>query len=231
MSRERQRVDFKTEEFENIIIQKGYDLIWEKSVKCPCTPEEKAAQPDYNCPLCKGKGWYWYDPVDIKGAMTNFNENLRYNQTGEIAMGTAYLTTLPENKLGFWDRVTNLDSRVRHSEVVTKNRTGVKDNLKFQPTEILYCRSLEEVYTDEVDFKFDPNSFEIEWIAGQLQPNTGDRYSVGYLTPPRWIVIDLINVIRDTLIKTKRPGITFTELPVRALVRLEWMVFGTKDPV
>jgi hypothetical protein len=230
MSKLRQRVDFKIDEFANIITQKGYDLIWEKALKCPCLQEERSAQPDYNCSLCHGKGWYWYDQIDIQGAMTSFSENVKYNQTGEVAMGTAYLTVLPENKLGFYDRVTNLDSRIRHSEVLTKG-TSEKDSLRFQPTDILYCRSIKEEYIAGKDFKFDPNSFEIEWLEGGLRPNTGDRYSLGYEMPPRWIVIDIINVLRDTQVKAKHPGITFTELPVRALVRLEYFIFGIIDPV
>lgn len=230
MSKARQRTDFKIEEFANIIEQKGYDLIWEKALKCPCMPEEKSGQPDYNCPLCHGKGWTWFDQQDIKAAMTNFNENVRYNQVGELAQGTAYLTTLPEHKLGFWDRVTHVDSRIRHSEVLTHGDHGGKDKLRFQPTEIVYCRSISTVYTEGVDFTFDHNSFEIDWAPTGLEPNSGDRYSVEYLMPPRWIVIDIMNVIRDTYVKSKKPGITFQELPIRCTVRLEYMVFGVIDP-
>jgi hypothetical protein len=231
MSKIKQRTDFQIAEFSTIINQKGYDLLWEKALKCPCIPEEKTGQPDFNCLLCHGRGWYWFDPQDIKAVMTNFGENVRYNQAGEIAAGTAYLTTLPENKLGFWDRVTNLDSRIRHSEILTHGDHGGKDKLRFQPTDIVYCRSLSTEYIANKDFLFDPNAFELDWSLTGQEPESGDRYSVEYLMPPRWIVIDITNVIRDTFVKSKKAGITFLELPLRATVRLEYLVFNVIDPV
>lgn len=225
-----QRVDFQTLEFKRLIEQKGYSVVWEKASKCPCIPDEGSAQPDFNCKLCHGKGWYWFDQKEIQGIMTNFNETLRYNQTGEIAKGTSYFTTLPENKIGFWDRVTHLHSSVRHSEVITKGNHGAKDLLKFQPEDIVHCRTINKTYLENVDFIFNKLSYDIEWITNGSEPVTGERYSIEYTMRPRWIVIDIVNVIRDTYVKSKKAGITFTELPLRALVRLEWMVFGVIDP-
>ena len=225
MSWERQRTDFQAVEFYKIIKQKGYLVTWEKSSICPCIPKDNNGQPDFNCSLCHGKGRFWYDPKTIEGIMTNFNEEVKFNQVGEIMTGTNYFTTLPEYKIGFWDRITHKHSVVRYSEIVEKGEIGKTDLLRFIPQTIIMVRSVDKEFDKDVDYRFDAKTNSIDWISiGSSQPERGQRYTVEYLTNPRWIVIDLVNVIRDTYVKAKKPGITFQQLPLRALVRLEFFV-------
>lgn len=228
MSRERQRTDFQYDEFYWLVRQKGYMVTWEKAVLCPCITKDKDGQPDFNCPLCKGKGKYWHDPQDIQGIMTNLNEQDKFTQSGEIMAGTSYFTTLPTFKLGFWDRITHWHSTVRFSEVVVKGDQGGKDYLRFNPIEVVCGKSLRTVkteYLENVDYVVDNQKGLIDWSPGAShEPLRGERYTVDYMINPRWIVIDLINVIRDTYVKRKKPGIVFQEMPVRAMVRLEWFV-------
>jgi hypothetical protein len=223
MAWDKQRSDFQVIEFYKIIDQKGYEITWEKSAICPCIPKDSHGQPDVNCPLCLGKGRYWFDPKNIKGIMTSFQEEARWNQTGEIMSGTSYITTLPENKLGFWDRMTNVHSLVRYSEIVVKGNHDISDRLRFKPADVLQLRTVKDVFTKNVDFKLNEVNQTIDWIGNQ--PNTGIQYTVEYECHPRWICIDLVNVLRDTQVKSKKPGITFTPMPVRAVVRLEFFVF------
>ena len=230
MSWVRQRTDFQIDEFQHIIAQKGMIVQWEKATKCPCVQIAGSGQPDYNCPLCMGKGWTWYDPQQIQGIMTSNTEQYKYEHPGEFGTGTSNFTTISQNKLGYYDRLTNMDSLVRYSDLVKKGDHNGKDRLRFQPIEIGYCRDLTNEYVAKVDFDYDPNSFEINWIPTGHEPNSGVRYSVEYVTHPRWIVIEMPNVFRDTYVKRKKPFITFVELPVKAMVRLEWFVFGIVDP-
>jgi hypothetical protein len=219
----RQRTDFKIDEFMRIIVQKGMIVTWESASDCPCIKINSAGQPDFNCSLCKGKGRYWYNPTFIQGIMTNINTQLRYENPGEIIAGTNYFTTLPNYQLGFWDRITNEHSTIRFSQIIEKGDPGGKDPLRFLPLEVLSLRTVSTVYTVNIDFEVDPEGY-INWIPTGLEPNRGERYSVDYVMHPRWIVIDLINVLRDTYVKAKKPGITFQPLPVRALIRLEFYV-------
>lgn len=199
-------------------------MTWEKASDCPCIPKGGQGQPDFNCPLCHGKGRYYYDPQVIQGVMTSLSADVRFNQVGEIMTGTNYFTTLPENKLGFWDRITNYDSRVRYSETVEKGESGAKDRLRFKPIDVLGLRTVSTVYEKGVDFMLSEEDQSMDWLPTGLEPVRGERYSVEYLLHPRWIVIDLVNVLRDTYVKSKRPGVKFQELPIRALVRLEFFV-------
>jgi hypothetical protein len=221
----RQRTDFNVQEFYRIIEQKGYIVNWSKASVCPCIPKDGPGQPDFNCPLCYGKGRYWYDAQTIKGIMTNFNDELKYNQIGETLAGTSYFTTLATNKLSFWDRLSNRHSKVRYSEVVIKGTHGGTDNLRFVPLKVLSLRTISTVYQSNVDFTVDSKTSIVTWLPIDNEPNSGERYSIEYMMHPSWIVIDLPNVLRDTYIKHKLPGIGLAELPVRAVVRLEYFVF------
>lgn len=225
MSWIKQRSDFQTVEFERAVKKYGYVVSWEKSSICPCIPKNASGQPNPICPLCLGKGRYWYDPIDIQGVMVNFSEEERLNQTGEVVAGTSYFTTLPQYKLGFWDRITHWHSFIRYSELIEKGAHGGKDKLRFIPLDILKLRTVEREYTFEADFKIDGTTRYIDWSPYLYEPNSGEQYSVEYTMNPCWIVIDITNVLRDTYTKSKKPGITFTELPVRAVVRLEYFVF------
>ena len=219
-----QRSDFQIQEFYRAIKKLGYFVSWSKAGKCPCIPEEKQAQPDFNCPLCRGKGWYWFDTQTIQGIMTNFNEQLKYNQTGEIAAGTSYFTTLPQYKLNFWDRLENLHSKIRYTEVLTKGNHGEKDRFRFKPIDIINCRTVKSIYDKKTDFTLDTDAAEIDWTPTGREPNTGERYSVEYFIHPSWIVTNIFP-IRDTFVKSKKPSVTFTELPIKVEVRLEYFVF------
>jgi hypothetical protein len=202
---------------------------WEKSIKCPCIQIGGSGQPDFNCTLCMGKGWYWFDPQQIQVLVTGISQEFRYENPGEISTGTANVTTLPQYRIGYYDRFSNFDSQMRHSELIKKGDHNGKDKTRFQPIEIIYCRDLTREYVPKIDFDYDPNSYEINWLPTGYEPNSGTRYSVEYYTHPRWIAIQLYP-IRDTFVKRKKPTPAFQQMPVRAMVRLEWMVFGIVDP-
>jgi len=225
MSWQSQRVDFKVDEFYKLVSQKGYIVTWERATVCPCLKTVSGTgQPDINCPLCGGKGRFWHDPQTIKGIMTNFNEQARYNQIGETMAGTSYFTTLPENKLGFWDRLTHKHSEVRYSEIITKGERNATDKTRFIPLKVDVLRTVSKQYDYGIDFSIDSATNVINWMAPGNEPDRGEQYSVEYFTHPRWIVIDLPNVIRDTYVKRKKPGSTYTPMPVRAVIRLEFFV-------
>ena len=218
-----QRADLQIQEIYRAIYKYGYLVRWEKASKCPClTPD--TGQPDINCPLCRGKGRYWEDPQVIRGIMTSFSEELKYNQTGEVISGVSYFTTLPQFKLCNWDRVTNFHSEIRYSEVITHGEHGGQDKLRFRPTSVITVRTVEEKYEPKIDYVFNKEKWVIDWIPTGKEPEVGKRYSVEYKMHPSWIIIDHTNIIRDTYVKSKKPGITFQPLPQRVVVRLEYFV-------
>lgn len=217
-----QRTDFQIQEFYRRLEQMGYAMYWEKSALCSCIPKDRDGQPDFNCPQCKGKGRYWYDNQVIKGVMTSLTGKEVWNQSGEILQGTSWFTSHGWNRVGYWDRLTNAHSKMRWSEILTRGTYGTIDRLRFEPVNILDLRTVTQKYKNGIDFTFEGGG--IKWISGEIAPPVGEQYTVDYYTHPRWIVIDVPNIVRDTFVKSKLPGITFLQLPVRAMVRLEFYV-------
>lgn len=227
MSFERQRTDFQVIEFTRAIKNYGYWMIWTKATICSCVTLDKNGQPDFNCPACLGKGKIWYDSRDIQGIMVGFSELERFQYSekfGELLSGTTYFTTFPENRLGFWDRLVHDHSTIRYSEIIKKGDYGKSDRFRFNPVEISLVRTVTKVYTEGIDFIFDYKLGLLNWIPTGYEPMTGDQYSVDYFMHPSWIVIDIPNVIRDTMVKRKQPGVSHTQLPMKAIVRLEYFV-------
>jgi len=218
-----QRADLRIEEIYRAIYKYGYLMRWERASKCPCL-DVVSGQPDRNCTLCLGKGRFWSDPQMVRGIMTSFSDKMMFNQTGEIISGVSYFTTLPNYKMSNWDRVSNLHSQIRYSEVVMHETYGATDKLKFKPLGVFILRTVSTVYTNKQDFIFDTNAGVINWLPTGHEPPAGEKYTVEYLMHPSWIVIDATNIIRDTMVKTKNPALSFQELPQRVTVRLEYFV-------
>ena len=126
--------------------------------------------------------------------------------------------------MGFWDRLTHKNSQVRYSEIIIKGERRGTDKLKFIPLKVDVLRTTTQEYDYGIDFTFDKVTDKIDWTPPGNEPNRGEQYTVDYFTHPRWIVIDLPNVLRDTFVKSKRAGETFTPMPVRAVIKLEFFV-------
>lgn len=219
----KQRTDLQINEIYRAIYKYGYLVYWEKASRCPCLSPD-SGQPNINDSLCKGKGWYYSDPQVIRGIMTNFSENLKYNQTGEVLQGISYFTTLPQYKLCERDRIIMFHSEMRFSEILTHKEHGGKDHLRFPPTAITSVRSVAQPFQNKLDYLIDKENSAISWIPTGEEPPVGEQISVDYKMHPRWIIIDASNVIRDTYVKSKRPAITYQPLPQKVTVRLEYFV-------
>ncbi len=218
-----QRSDLQIQEIYRAIWKYGYIMHWTKASKCPCLTTD-TGQPDANCTLCHGKGRFWSDDQIVRGIMQSISEKLMYNQTGEIMSGVSFFTTLPQYKLNIWDRIINFHSNIRYNEVITKGSYQDSDPLRFAPTKVVVLRTVSTVYTYKEDFDIDHENKTITWMPHGSEPAVGEQYSVDYWMHPSWIVVDPTNIIRDTYVKSKKPGITFQPLPQKVMVRLEYFV-------
>jgi len=140
----RPRSDFRPEEFDKGIYEKGYRLWWSRAAICPCQNNEQTEQADVNCPLCNG-GQYLYflpdpalqqggtkdafgndvelndagDAVMIQAIMTSFTKDVQvFERFGEWVFGTSRATTQPENRLGYRDRLVAVDSLMPWAQVI-----------------------------------------------------------------------------------------------------------------
>jgi len=146
-----QRVDFKPTKFDLLIETKGYLLAWTRACRCPCRPVvEQTEQTDPNCPLCDGKGVFYFggnqaqdlsgynfdaiqqkiiddnSPMIIRGIITSIqNQYDPWDRLGNWQSGSLMCTVRPENKLAIYDRLVVLDSEIVYSEVVEADGTNL----------------------------------------------------------------------------------------------------------
>jgi len=245
------RVDFKEEEFDLGIEHKGMRLAWSRASLCPCKPvNDQTQQPNTNCSLCNGTGWIEFVP---RGAITNpkirgsldalqtsivgstnsavimglmsglTQKNNPYDSAMKRVEGTVNVTTRPQNKMGYNDRLINLDAKIVYSQLLTDKGSGFVT--RYPIVEVNLLRSETVVYVEGTDFSVVAG--ELSWIIGA--PSSTDRLAIHYLTYPYWRVVEHPHMTRQTLIKAKVKNPTLpqgnpTDLPIQAVAKLEFLL-------
>ncbi len=106
----------------------------------------------------------------------------------------------PDNKtplyVGYFDRITITDPELveTYSEIITRGK-GDTDYLSFKATEIRLLRTIDKVFTADIDFKLDDLG-NIKWTSKNqpsfdLTRDEGEAYSVCYLRSPVYRVVGL----------------------------------------
>lgn len=244
------RVDFRPDDFTLAIETKGYRVAWSRTAQCPCTPNnDQTDQADPNCELCGGTGWIQFKPEGavtdkntigeldtiqtlivgpeyavIRGLMSAFiGEKQPWDQVTPRLEGTMNLTVRAENKLGYYDRIINLDSTIVYSQIL-ETTTPVMP-VKYLIRDVNLLRSADVVYAKGADYQVTDGA--IEWL-GVSDPDDGTRVVCHYLTHPVWRVIEHPHAMRSTPVKykTKKPttpqGDT-QELPVQGIIKYEFL--------
>lgn len=221
------RVDFLGTDFTDLITQKGYSVLIENNIKCPCVdPDTLRTVPD--CVGCDGRGNYYYTSYNTKGMISRMNkESQKGDPIGLLEPGYAYITLPQGSQLTMNDRVTNLDSTVIYSEVmlhsdVDQTRYNSVGRIVFAGIQASKLAPLQPLVQD-VDFTIGHNGILSYSPALAAQLSSGQGISIRYYCNPVWIVKDNGNFIRDTFVTFQQPSDLFTNLPVRALMKLEFM--------
>lgn len=249
------RVDFRPDDFTLAIETKGYRIAWSRAAPCPCdSVNDQTQQPDPNCDVCEGSGWFYFAPSEpigdpagqltdlqnavvqrykagiIRGIMTMGTAQYDpYNKAGNWKDGQMNLTVRPENRLGYYDRIVNLDSEIVYAETLDAGPASVDTlNLRYDCVKINVLRSLDTVYEPEVDYTLELG--DIKWKPGK-QPTEGTRLMAHYHTYPVWLVTEHPHTVRGTPQKFKKPKAKLTTpqgdhvaLPIQALVRYEFLL-------
>lgn len=222
------RVDFKVTDFNDLITEKGYRLRWSQRVRCPCV--DPATQRGVEgCPQCDGRGNFYFGFTEIKGIITRQDKELQIGESvGALEPGDAYLTTSSNNKLGFQDRITNLDSVVMKMETLLHTETGT-DQLSYPPVEPISYAAWQPTknsnvipLTEGADYSIDANTGIITWLNNN-KPNDGSGVSFRYICHPVWLVWDVPNYVRDTFVKFGNPTDEWEAMPLRVRMRLEFL--------
>ena len=248
------RVDFRPDDFVLAIETKGYRLAWSRATVCPCKPiNDQTQQTDPNCSICKGAGWVLFRPeagtIDeklvgeltplqksilgdnatvIRGIMSGLtNGQNPWENIGPRLEGVASLTVRAENKLGYYDRIVNLDSLIPYSQLLKIDNPAAIVETKYPIVQVNHLRTLDQTYTVDTDFTIN-NDGNLVWVSGQ-EPAKDSLFSCHYLCHPTWRAMTYPHAIRLTPVKAKKskpltPGGDPVDLPVQAMLQLEFMI-------
>lgn len=210
------RPDFKPEYFDTAIAQKGYKVIWEQGMLCSCYNHD--GQPDFMCTTCRGRGYVYFDPKETRALVTSINGHKEQEHIGLYDFGSAYLTPLSTDNVGYRDRFTFLDFTMKFSEVITT--TGTQDDLRYPVKSVIALRQRSNVYMEGVDFNISKDGRKVEWISTSI--NSGEQYSILYNTCPVYIAINPIHELRGTYTMYKQGGLEqFVPLPKQFQIKRE----------
>lgn len=233
------------------LIERGPRLAWSIACECPCNgPNPQTDQIDPNCPKCRGEGVFYTGPKNYvapaeAGMLTALHELILARDDGVVIRGvisrvtraqelfdiigrwdrgTMQVSVRPENRIGYLDRLVNLDAVMTYAEVVTAGPVDVSLALRYPAFAVTTVQSLTERWEEDRDFAVRDGA--IEWHAGRA-PAEATRLSVHYTMHPTWLVWTHPHVNR-VYTSTRRgspttPTGTPTELPIQAAVRLEFL--------
>lgn len=200
-----------------------------------------------DCDVCKGKGYLYHSPTSTRVLVTGRSiDPKRYAELGETAAGVVGMTFRSVNLPAFMDRVTLSLSIMLYRELTKRALTGTVDTLRYPVVErimplatgtivkgVLYAHKAAAdgiatsagVMVEGVDFTV-TEAGAIDWTLGVATgkaPAPGARYAMTYFAHPRYVVTSHPFSARDTMILHKSPTEVHTELPIRAMAKLEYL--------
>lgn len=229
-------VGFYSEEFEKLIWDKGYDVIHEKSLQCPC--KSKRVNQLANCKNCGGTGWLFINPVQTKMVLRNMNENTQYKAWSKENLGNVALSSLNINRLTNMDRITVIKAEANFNEV--RHFLKSEEDILFT-----YCsyhiKTIEYVglfvnettaltrLVKDIDYTFDGNKLYLtnKYVTNYVDDNT---YSVTirYIHQPQYHVLDINRQVANSS-KMLDGKEEFQNLPIAAVGRRAHFVLDTEN--
>lgn len=213
------RLDFISPDFDAFVDNKGYDVVWERAIPCPCS---KRVQHQSTCQNCAGTGWVFINPVQIKAVITSINKTTKYKEWSTELLGTMAVTMKSVYHLNFMDRLTVLNSDSLQSEIllIKKISTTLFVRTIYSITSIVDIFKYESVSsTLKLLKKTEDYIFEGNRITFLKSVVEGDSVSITYSHQLQYHVLDLPHDVRNTITLDNKGREQDLNLPISAIAR------------
>jgi len=232
----RPSVDFIKPEFDALIENKGYRVIWEPTVMCPCRGVQNS--PLTNCENCRGTGWVLLNAIRTKMVLTSINFSNRYQQWTKELVGMVAFTARHEDRVTFMDRLTLEDSESIETELLQLRLSSTSQVFCF--TTYMLSEVMEAFMFDEpgkklirlsegTDFTYSKRDYKIVFPNLDLTGQNRVMVSVRYKCRPQYYVVDMNHDIRNSTILNERGSKEQIKLPVSGIARRSLDVFDRPD--
>lgn len=216
-------VPFDRDKFTRMIKARGYNVRWETAQQCPFVRGPNPRDHDINCKVCHS-GFLYFDPQNTQMLVSALGLASQYYAYGRFDSGKAQITAYPEFKVSFWDRITLVDARARHTEVLLRQRNSLIDRPKFNilRVERIIWAIAEQTFdtANAEDFTVDGVTGELVWLTAH-RPGADTYYSIIYYYRPVYIVQDTSHHVRDQQIPTLDERPVPYEFPVQVVAQLD----------
>ena len=215
------RVDFLTPDFDALVWNKGYDVVYEKAIQCPCSMRTQNYQS--SCMNCMGSGWIFINPVQTKAVLQSINRNTKYQQWSQEMLGTISVTMENRFQLSFMDKLRVIDSTIIYAEnVLVRNFEGQLYAYTIYPIiDITECflfidvKSKLQFLINGVDFTFQENKI----LFNSSNIKEGSSISVRYIHNLQYNIIDINHDVRNSYLLDNRSREQQNLLPIGAIGR------------
>lgn len=226
------RPEFDKPEFDKAIWAKGYEVLLEKALRCPCHGEGAAL---LDCQNCFGTGYFYVNPTKTKSLITGINQTTQYKSWSSELLGTYAVTVMDEDKsnLSYYDRVTFLTEYSYFSEnLEIRENNGVFfvfTTYKIQQLLAIYSfessdKKLNKISSFHIK---DDNPYCLILDVEEIPQN--GYVSVYYKHFVEGHVIDTPHFIRASWNTDKLSGQQKKiQLPIQAIVRLSHLIATDK---
>lgn len=200
--RQQPNVELRKPDFDALVETKGYRVIQEKTVKCPCGGHDHS--PLLNCKNCNGSGWIGLERYETKMLIQSINVDTRYKEWTEEKMGNVQISARYETSLSFMDRIQIIDQTSSISELlfVFMNESGtlssfpIYNPIKIDGLFLFVDPSLPLTKLQEgVDYVVDKTVGRIDFLK---LTDINSKLSLRYDYYPLYYVIDINHEIRSS---------------------------------
>jgi len=230
-------IEFRKNDFEQAIWTKGYRVIHEKALKCPC--KSKNSNQQSNCKNCGGTAWIFINPVETRAILHSMNRDTQFKEWSEEDAGNVNISMMDKDNLSFMDRITLEDARAVFSQALHfKEKDGILFTYAaYNIKEVSYMGLFIDVDSklqrleEGTDYTLEEtNSTSCKGIYGNtiflnekytsMWGASGEDLSITirYIHAPQFYVVDLKREVMTTLVKNKGKEESIS-MPVSAVGR------------
>jgi hypothetical protein len=165
-----------------------------------------------------GKAYIYFDPQEIRAVVSGMTGDKDQIPIGLLDVGSAYMTTMSKDLVGFRDRLTFVDFLTPHSQVITYSGDPSGELLRYECEQVVSVRILSSEIPN-TQYSISADKTRILFTPGYL--SNGEKFSILYQIKPVYIVVDIPHELRGTYVKFGNPDEEWVVLPKQFRIKRE----------
>lgn len=235
------QVDFRKNDFDAAVEQKGYRVYHEQNINCPCGDDTNGNQPLSSCQNCGGSGHVFINKTQTRMIITSMNVDTQHKEWSEERIGTASITARDVDRLSYMDRITLIDgqsefSQILHPTIIEVNTFDKLVAFTFYDIEDIEAIFLFEGATNKLKLLENITDYTYQYnrivLDDQYNSLINPTISVRYKHKPQFLVIDIPRDIMNSPVVNKTTGqIEELTFPIHAIARRAHYVLDQENYV